>query len=163
MGRKFSCITIYIDDTLFIANTFGIPKLNAFLTDVANFLKKSFSYSNVFSRQNGCFCIFLSDNSESALNKAITTLNNRFQKTWSHDNVELKLYIRLCIIECPRDAESAEEIVDIINMIISILYRYHIIKMIICQRFIFFELMSRILSTLAVFYSIFLICYINII
>ena len=117
MGRKFSCITIYIDDTLFIANTFGIPKLNAFLTDVANFLKKNFSYSNVFSRQNGCFCIFLSDNSESALNKAITTLNNRFQKTWSHDNVELKLYIRLCIIECPRDAESAEEIVDIINMI----------------------------------------------
>jgi len=117
IGQKFSFITIYIDDTLFIANTFGIPMLNAILTDSGNFLKKNFSYANVFSRQQGCFCILLKDYDEESLHDAITLLNNRFQKTWVHDNVELKLYIRLCVIECPQDADSPEEIVDIINMI----------------------------------------------
>ena len=44
-------------------------------------------------------------------------LNQRFQKPWIRDNVELKLYIRLCIINCPDDANTAEEILDIVNMI----------------------------------------------
>lgn len=117
VGRKFTCVTIYIDDTMFIANTFGILQMNAFLTEVGNFLKQSFSYRNVFSRQQGCFCILLRDADEEKLNKTITALNNRFQGTWTRENVELKLYIRLCIIDCPKDAESPEEIMDIINMI----------------------------------------------
>ena len=117
VGRNFTCVTIYIDDTMFIANTFGILQMNAFLTEVGNFLKQSFSYKNVFSRQQGCFCILLRDADEEELNRIITVLNNRFQKTWTRENVELKLYIRLCIIDCPKDADSTEEIMDIINMI----------------------------------------------
>lgn len=117
VGHKFTCLTIYIDDTVFIANTFGILQLNAFLTDVGTFLKQNFSYANVFSRQQGCFCIILKDADENTINKTLTILNSRFQGTWIRDNVELKLYIRLCIIDCPKDAESPEEIMDIINMI----------------------------------------------
>ena len=117
VGRKFSCITIYIDDTVFIANTFGIPQLNGFLTDVGTFLQQNFAYVNVFSRQQGCFCILVRDTDEEGLRKAIEKISNRFQKTWIRDNVELKLYIRLCVIDCPMDADSTEEIMDIINMI----------------------------------------------
>ena len=117
VGREFYCVTIFIDDTMFIANTFGIPHMNAFLTDVGNFLKQKFSYANVFSRQQGCFCILIRDPDEQKLNEAITVLNKRFQSTWIQESVELKLYIRLCVIHCPLDAESPEEIMDIINMI----------------------------------------------
>ena len=117
MGRRFICVTIFIDDTMFIANTFGIPQMNAFLRDAGNFLKQNFSYANVFSRQQGCFCILLRDADEKQLNKTLTTLNSRFQRTWESENVELKLYIRLCIINCPDDAETPEEVMDIINMI----------------------------------------------
>ena len=117
VGRKFYCITIFIDDTMFIANTFGIPHLNSFLTDASNFLKQKFSYANVFSRQSGCFCILLRDADEKALKEAISIITERFQHTWIKDGVELKLYIRLCIIDCPSDAETPEEVVDIINMI----------------------------------------------
>ena len=115
--KKFSAIAIYVDDTMFIANTFGINQMNNFLTDVGTFLKQKFSYSNVFSLQQGCFCIILKDYDERKLNEVISTLNQRFQKAWERDNVELKLYIRLCIINCPADANSSEEILDIINMI----------------------------------------------
>lgn len=117
IGKNFSCIAIYVDDTMFIANTFGINQMNNFLTDVGTFLKQNFSYANVFSRQQGCFCIVLRDCNEQKLNEVISVLNHRFQKTWERDNVELKLYIRLCIIHCPADANSAEEIIDIVNMI----------------------------------------------
>ena len=119
VDRKFYCIAIFVDDTVFIANTFGIPMLNAFLTDAGNFLKQNFSYGNVFSRQQGCFCIILRDANEEIINKTLTLLNSRFQRAWERENVELKLYIRLCIIDCPSDAESPEEIMDIINMISS--------------------------------------------
>ena len=115
--RKIYCIAVYIDDTVFIANTFGLSHLHAFLKEVGNFFKQNFSYSNVFSRQQGCFCILLRDADNEKLNDVLYTLNNRFQKTWVCDNVELKLYIRLCIIECPKDAETSEEVFDIVNMI----------------------------------------------
>lgn len=121
--RKFYCVAIYIDDTMFIANTFGIAKMNAFLTDAGNFLKQKFSYANVFSRQQGCFCIILRDADEDRLNEAISTLNSRFQRPWVCENVELKLYIRLCIIDCPKDAQTTEKVLDIVNMI-SIDERY---------------------------------------
>ena len=117
VGKKFTCITIYIDDTMFIANTFGILQMNAFLTDAGNFLKQNFSYANVFSRQQGCFCILLRDADREKLHEVLALLNNRFQKTWMSENVELKLYIRLCVIDCPKDAETPEEVMDIINMI----------------------------------------------
>lgn len=117
VGRNFYCIAIYIDDTMFIANTFGIPQMNAFLTDAGNFLKQNFSYANVFSRQQGCFCILLRDADEEKLHEMLALLNNRFQKTWMSENVELKLYIRLCVIDCPKDAETPEEVMDIINML----------------------------------------------
>ncbi len=115
--KEFNCITIYIDDTMFIANTFGISQLNAFLTDAGNFLKQNFSYANVFARQQGCFCIILRDCDEGKLAEALSILNDRFQRPWLRDGVELKLYIRLCIIRCPVDAESPEEVLDIISMI----------------------------------------------
>ncbi len=117
LDKKFSCIAIYVDDTMFIANTFGINQMNNFLSDVGTFLKQTFSYANVYSRQQGCFCIVLKDCDERKLNEVISILNRRFQKAWERDNVELKLYIRLCIINCPADANTAEEILDIVNMI----------------------------------------------
>lgn len=113
----FTCAAIYIDDTFFLANTFGIAQLNALLTDVGTFLKQNFSYANVFSIQQGCFCLVLKNADQQKINDTITTLHRRFQNTWTRENVELKLYIRLCMIECPKDAESAEEVFDIINMI----------------------------------------------
>ena len=117
INRQFYCITIFIDDTMFIASTFGILQLNAFLTDAGNFLKQNFSYANVFSRQQGCFCVILREADEEKLNEAIAILNRRFQRPWARENVELKLYVRLCVIDCPTDAERPEEVMDIINMI----------------------------------------------
>jgi len=114
---NFSCVTIFIDDTFFLANTFGISQLNALLTDVGSYLKLNFSYANVFSVQQGCFCIIIKDSVRNDINDAISILQKRFQGSWIRNNVELKLYIRLCIIECPEDAESTEEVFDIINMI----------------------------------------------
>ena len=115
--KPFSCIALYVDDTGFMASTFGINQLNSFLTDAGNFLKQNFSYADVFSIQQGCFCIVIKDADDEKIHEAINSIQQRFQKTWIHETVELKLYIRLCIINFPRDAESSEEILDIINMI----------------------------------------------
>ncbi|MCR5766292.1 MAG: EAL domain-containing protein [Treponema sp.] len=113
----FSCISIFIDDTIFIANTFGINKLNSLLKDVGRFLMQNFTYANTFYLNQGCFCVLIDGSDIESVNKAISILQNRFQRTWIYDTVELKLYDRLCVIHCPDDAESTEEVLDIINLV----------------------------------------------
>ena len=115
--QPFSCIALYVDDTGFMASTFGIAQLNSFLTDAGNFLKQNFSYADVFSIQQGCFCIIVKNADDEKIREIIALIQQRFQKTWVHETVELKLYIRMCIINFPKDAETSEEIFDIINMI----------------------------------------------
>jgi EAL domain-containing protein (putative c-di-GMP-specific phosphodiesterase class I)/GGDEF domain-containing protein len=115
--QSFSCIALYVDDTGFMASTFGIGQLNSFLSDAGTFLKQNFSYADVFSIQQGCFCIIVKDADEDKIRTIIAMIQQRFQKTWIHESVELKLYIRMCIINFPKDAETSEEIFDIINMI----------------------------------------------
>ncbi len=113
----FSCISIYIDDMIFIANTFGINRQNMLLKSVGSFLMQNFSYQNTFYLNQGCFCVLVKNSEREKIDKAISILQSRFQKAWINDTVELKLYIRLCVICCPQDAESAEEVFDIINMV----------------------------------------------
>lgn len=119
LENKFTCIVIILDDTVFMANTFGIDQMNKFLVEVALFLNGKFHRKNVFALNQGCFCVFLENPDDEILNKAINDIQLRFNNSWIYDSIELKLYSRLCIVECPDDATTTEEIIDIVDMISS--------------------------------------------
>lgn len=115
--NKFTCISILLDDTIFMSNTFGINQMNNFMTEVKNFLVKEFSFSDVFCLNQSCFCIIIKNPNDSILSNTMNKILMRFQSTWTCNAVELKFYSRVCVIECPYDAQSPEEILDIINMV----------------------------------------------
>ena len=115
--NEFTCIAITLDDTVFMANTFGIGQMNNFLRGVAMFLRSSFGYNNVFALSQGCLCVLIKNPNDEKLNDAIRTIQTRFRDSWIYGSVELKLYIRLCIIECPADVSSPDEIIDIIDLV----------------------------------------------
>lgn len=118
-NEKFTCIVIILDDTVFMANTFGIDQMNGFFKEVAHFLTDSFGYSNAFSLYQGCYCVMLKTPDDEKLNRIINRLQLRFNDSWVHDSVELKLYSRMGVIECPEDAGTAEDIIDVISMVSS--------------------------------------------
>jgi len=116
-NKKFTGIFIVLDDTAFMTNTMGIGQLNNFLRLVQKYLEQQFSYINVFNLYQGCFCVLLKNPSEREINSAIKILTSRFQQNWIYNTVELKLYSRFCVVECPKNAQSPEEMIDIVNLV----------------------------------------------
>ena len=115
--QRFACVSVIIDDMTFMSNTFGIRQMNIFLAMVATFFKQSFSYKNIFHFSNGCFFILIREPTTEKINETVQKIQNRFKENWYYDAVELKLYTRLCVFDCPRDAENSEEIIDIVNLV----------------------------------------------
>ena len=115
----FTCISILIDDTVFLSRTFGINQMNKFLQEVAKFLKDSFSYESSFCINQNCFVVLVKNPNEKSVHRVVEKIKNRFLMNWYYDSVELKLYIRECIVECPRCAKNPEEILDILNLVAS--------------------------------------------
>lgn len=116
-NKRFTGIFIILDDTAFMSNTIGIGQLNCFFCLVQKYLEQEFSYLSVFNVYQGCFCVLLKNPSEREINTAINKLSVRFQQNWAYGAVELKLYSRLCVVECPKNAQSPEEMLDIVNMV----------------------------------------------
>ena len=44
-------------------------------------------------------------------------LQKRFDFSWTWNNVELKLFSRLCVIECPEYAKSSSDLFDFVNLV----------------------------------------------
>ena len=113
---KLACIFILLDDTVFMGNTLGFAQLNNFLKEVAQYLITNFSYYDVFSFSQECFCVTIKNPTEEKVAAVTNQLQERFKKTWMHDSVALRLYSRFCVVNCPEDATTAEDILDIISM-----------------------------------------------
>ncbi len=118
-GNIFSCVILMIDDTVFMGNTIGINQLNMLLKEVASFLKSEFSFSGVFCLNQESFAIIIKNTNEERVNSVVKTIQNRFTQSWFYDSVEVKLYSRICVINCPSDAGASSDIMDIISMFSS--------------------------------------------
>lgn len=111
------CVALIIDDVPFLSHTFGFSQVNRLYTDIADFLKQSFSSATIYNLDRGLFGIVYKSLSEEALTDVISTIQTRFRHQWIKDTVEIKLYSRICIIRCPEDTKSAEDTIDIINLV----------------------------------------------
>ncbi len=113
----YVCVAIIIDDIPFLSHTFGFAQVNRLYTDIADFLKHNFSGGMIYNLDRGLFAIVYKSLGESERQEIISKIQNRFRQPWIKDTVEIKLYSRLCIIDCPKDAQSAEDTLDIINFV----------------------------------------------
>jgi len=116
-NSEHTCIGLIIDDTVFLNNTFGFKKFNEIMVEVGEFLKTSFKVSNVFCITQSTFCIVLKRADEKEVRKALDLIKKRFARTWGDDTIKQRLFLRMCVIECPENAKSPEDVVDIINAV----------------------------------------------
>lgn len=118
-GRPYEEVTIVsltLNDIDFLYNTFGIRELNKFQIAIADFLKENFRYSDIFSLKQGTFCVVLKDRKGKDIGKVLNLLSSRFKNPWNVDGIQMKFYTQLCVINCPDDAKSPEEVFDIITI-----------------------------------------------
>lgn len=118
-SQNLTVFSIILDDTYFLANTFGIARLDDFMRVVAQFLKQNFKSRDIYQLNQGCFAVVIRNPEEGEVTNTINFLQRRFNQIWQYDNIRLKLYTRICVISCPENAKTAEEVIDIINMVTS--------------------------------------------
>ncbi|MCQ2576144.1 MAG: EAL domain-containing protein [Treponema sp.] len=116
-GSDFICISIILDDIAFISNTYDVRKLNELLRQVSDYLNTSLPSATVYYLPQGKFCILMKDQNIRERDRILFELKVRFQKPWKNDNLELKLYCRICVIECPQNAKKTEDIMDILDIV----------------------------------------------
>lgn len=115
--KKYTCVSLIIDDTVFIANTFGIHQMYNFLRAVSDFLVENFNYENVFRISQNCFIIVINNDEPGQIYEIIGKIQTRFKGNWNCDSIEIKLYKRICVIECPKDAVNPEEVIELVNLV----------------------------------------------
>lgn len=116
-NQNVTVFSIILDDTYFLANTFGITRFDDFMRVVAQFLKQNFKSKDIYQLNQGCFAVVVRNSEPSEVTNTINFLQRRFNQIWQYDSIHLKLYSRLCVISCPSEARTAEEVIDIINMV----------------------------------------------
>jgi len=113
---EYACVSVVIDDILFVTNTFGLNILNQVLYEVGEYLRKNFSTKNTFCVNQGVFCVIIKNPTDEKISHVVADITNRFRKPWVNETSELKLYTRICITRFPRDAKKSDDVLDIINL-----------------------------------------------
>lgn len=114
--QRCSCIGLVLDDVSFISNTFGINQFNKLLKIVSDTLVKEFSSASIYYLGQGQFIFVFKKTTKWDIQKLIGKLQNIFTKPWKSDSITIKLYMKLCIIQCPDDAASPEDVIDLISI-----------------------------------------------
>ena len=117
---SFAAIGIVVDDITYLSSSFGISQLESLMHELSFEMKELFPRTKIFSVAPGRFLICFRKYDEKNIQKNIEQIKERFSRNWiigETEKVSLKLYIRICYMKCPEDADSAEEIIDVINFV----------------------------------------------
>lgn len=117
--EEFLIVSVMLDDTLFISNTFGIKQMHFFFSNVAVFLRNNFPGAEIYFLPQGKFCMLFKNYNPRDIERIVFELRARFNEPWFNESLELKLYSRICVIECPKDASATEAISDIIDTVME--------------------------------------------
>lgn len=116
-NKTFYCAGIIIESIPYLINTFGIKTFNDLLESIAVYLKSHTPKGSVYHINQGRMCIVFSDVEMPLVQKTISEILRKFQFTWTLDKLQIKINIRTCLITCPEDAKTSEDIVDFINLV----------------------------------------------
>lgn len=119
-GKNFGIIVIALDDFKFVNKTYGVESGDHLLYQVGRFLERQKTGSTVFRFGSDQFCVVLNRNVEN-----ITTISEqikeRFQHPWYDENeVPIMMSASVCCINCPEDAVSYRELIEVIDYSMSI-------------------------------------------
>ena len=118
--RQFGIIVVAMDDFKFVNKTYGVEAGDHLLYQVGHFLEEMSGNKTVFRFGSDQFCIVVDKHIENMMDMACQ-IQERFRHPWYNDvQTAIMLSGSICCIECPRDARSYGELVEVVDYSMSI-------------------------------------------
>lgn len=118
--KSFGVIVVAMDDYKFVNKTYGVETGDLLLCQVGNFLEQLPGDGIVFRLGADQFCVVVDKHVENVTAMAEHILE-RFRHPWFNDaQTAVMLSGSICCMECPRDAQSYGELVEVVDYSMSI-------------------------------------------
>lgn len=118
--KVFGVIMIAMDDFKFINKTYGVNNGDHLLYQVGQFLGQLKAAKTVFRFGSDQFCVVLNKNVQDMLELA-EQIQSRFHHPWFDEGqTAIMMSASICCIECPKDAASLGELIEIMDYSMSI-------------------------------------------
>lgn len=118
--KGFSAILIAMDDFKFVNKTYGVDTGDELLAQIARFLKGINEKNVVFRFGSDQFCIIL-DKKSQPVEDVAEEIHARFLHPWYCNVVSgVMMSASLCCIDCPRDAATYGDLVEVIDYSMAI-------------------------------------------
>ena len=115
--KTFYCAGITIDNMEYMINTFGIQRFNNMLKIASKYLVTVSKKAHAYHLSQGRFCLVFKDTDYITAQRVLSDILTHFQTNIEEGKTNFKLNIKTCLIACPDDAETTEDIIDFINMV----------------------------------------------
>lgn len=112
--KIFSVILVDLDDFKFINQSYGIEVGDVLLNQVGKYLESMKSSGLVFHYDADQFCVIV-DRRKYFADVMAREIKGRFAFPWKLENHEVMMSATICIVDCPEDANNAENLVDVIE------------------------------------------------
>ncbi len=119
-GKKFNIIAVAMDDFKFINKTYGVNTGDGLLQQVGGYLSSLDDVEAVFRFGSDQFCLFIRKKTK-GLDKITEDVHERFLHPWySESSAAIMMSASVCCISCPKDADSYENLIDVIDYSMTI-------------------------------------------
>jgi len=112
--KHFRIVGIQIAGMRYIGEMLGADSQLQMIKEIAQFLVQTVGNKRVFALSENRFAI-VEKKRGLDWDKLVENIQNRFQKPFSSQGVEISLTAPMCIIDLPDNAEKIEDVVDIFN------------------------------------------------
>lgn len=113
-GKKMTVLFLSINDFAFLQSSFGVEPIRRMLRELARKLKTLERNILVYHVSEFCFCLVPNGNyPQSRIGELADKIEQLFEKPWEINEVLTMLTIHICRVDCPKEAESVEEIFEI--------------------------------------------------
>lgn len=123
--KEFGLLVIAMDDFKFVNKMYGVENGDHLLYQVGQFLEKMKMADIVFRFGSDQFCVVL-DKNIGAMTEVAEYIQERFRHPWySEDQSAIMMSASICCVECPKDAESYGELIEVIDYSMSMAKKTH--------------------------------------
>ena len=112
--KKFRLIGVYVQGLKFLNETIGVENKQLIIHDISDFLCTLNGSYNVYRLSNTKFVVKCDDNPEKE-RKIIDKIIERFNESFEVNNATIPLVPAMAILCCPEDADTLDNIVDLMD------------------------------------------------
>lgn len=118
-NTAFGIIMVSMDDFKFINKTYGVASGDQLLRQVGLSLEHMKAAKTVFRFGSDQFCVVLNKKVET-LGRLAEQIHGFFHESWCSDSsADIMLSASICCIECPRDAGTYRELIEVIDYAVA--------------------------------------------